>query len=233
MEYHCPPQSFSDNFVVECWEWDVNAKSPAVQLSPCRRAVYFHIDPVLQSEGTAGVRGTKGFIHGEHYWEVKFLEPPYGTSVMVGAGTRHAHLHLGNYTFINMLGMDSESWGLSHKGITWHDGHSRQYTEPFYEKATIIGVDLNLYDGTMTFYKNGCNLGVAFTGLNKVGAPLYPIVTSTTAETELQLGMRSCRFMSLQEQCLYTVIQHLIDKVHIDTLPLPAYIRGQLKELLK
>ncbi|XP_043561443.1 SPRY domain-containing SOCS box protein 3 isoform X2 [Chiloscyllium plagiosum] len=167
MEYHCPPQSFSDNFVVECWEWDVNAKSPAVQLSPCRRAVYFHIDPVLQSEGTAGVRGTKGFIHGEHYWEVKFLEPPYGTSVMVGAGTRHAHLHLGNYTFINMLGMDSESWGLSHKGITWHDGHSRQYTEPFYEKATIIGVDLNLYDGTMTFYKNGCNLGVAFTGLNK------------------------------------------------------------------
>lgn len=45
-----------------------------------------------------------GFIHGEHYWEVKFLEPPYGTSVMVGAGTKQALLHLGNYQFRNMLG---------------------------------------------------------------------------------------------------------------------------------
>ncbi|XP_067849622.1 SPRY domain-containing SOCS box protein 3 isoform X3 [Heptranchias perlo] len=149
---------------------------------------------------------------------------------MVGAGTKQALLHLGNYQFINMLGMDSESWGLSYKGTIWHGGQSRQYTEPFYEKATIIAVDLNLYDGTIAFYKNGHNLGVAFTGLNKVGVPLYPIVSSTTAETELQLGMRSCRFMSLQEQCLYTVLQHLVDKVHIDSLPLPGFIRGQLKE---
>ncbi|XP_067902999.1 SPRY domain-containing SOCS box protein 3 isoform X2 [Heterodontus francisci] len=221
MQCPCQPQSISGGFVEECWEWDVNAKSPAVQLSPCRRAVYFHIDPILQSEG---------FNHGEHYWEIKFLEPPYGTSVMVGAGTKQVLLHIGNYKFINMLGMDSESWGLSYKGTIWHGGQSRQYTEPFYEKATIIGVDLNLYDGTMAFYKNGHNLGVAFTGLNKVGVPLYPIVCSTTAETELQLGMRCCRFMSLQEQCLYTVLQHLVDKVHIDTLPLPAFIRGQLKE---
>lgn len=64
--------------------------------------------------------------------------------------------------------MDLESWGLSYKGTVWHGGQSRQYTEPFYETSTIIGVDLNLYDGTMVFYKNGLNLGVAFTGLNKV-----------------------------------------------------------------
>ncbi|XP_051885349.1 SPRY domain-containing SOCS box protein 3 isoform X2 [Pristis pectinata] len=186
MQCPCLPQSISSGFVEEHWVWDVNAKSPAVQLSPCQRAVYFHIDPILQSEGTAGVRGTKG--------------------------------------------MDSESWGLSYKGTVWHCGQSRQYTEPFYEKATIIGVDLNLYDGTMAFYKNGLHLGVAFTGLNKVGVPLYPIVSSTAAETELELVMRSCRFLSLQEQCLYTVLQHLVDEVHIDTLPLPGFIRRQLKE---
>lgn len=230
MQFPCLPQSITSGFVEENWVWDVHAKSPAVQLSPCRRAVYFHIDPIVQSEGTAGVRGTKGFIHGEHYWEVKFLEPPYGTSVMVGAGTKQALLHLGNYQFRNMLGMDLESWGLSYKGTVWHGGQSRQYTEPFYETSTIIGVDLNLYDGTMVFYKNGLNLGVAFTGLNKVGVPLYPIVSSTAAETELHLEMRSCRFLSLQEQCLYTVLQHLVDKVHIDTLPLPEIIRRQLKE---
>ncbi|XP_078062942.1 SPRY domain-containing SOCS box protein 3 isoform X2 [Mustelus asterias] len=230
MQCPCLPQPFTGGFVEECWEWDINAKSPAVQLSPCRRAVYFHIDPILQSEATAGVRGTKGFVHGEHYWEVKFLEAPYGTSVMVGAGTKQACLHLGNYTFVNLLGMDSESWGLSYRGTIWHGGLSKRYTEPFYDEATIIGVDLNLYEGTMAFYKNGHNLGVAFTGLNKAGVPLHPIVSSTAAETELQLGVRSCRFISLREQCLHTVLQHLIDKVHIDTLPLPGFIRGQLKE---
>ncbi|XP_007885827.1 SPRY domain-containing SOCS box protein 3 [Callorhinchus milii] len=224
------PQSISDGFAEDCWEWDINAKSPAAQLSPCRRAVYFHIDPVLKSVGTAGVRGTKGFNHGEHYWEIEFLEPPYGTSVMVGAGTRRALLHTGNYQFINMLGMDSESWGLSYKGTIWHDGQSRQYTEPFYEQATIIGINLNLYTGTMTFYRNGQNLGVAFSGLNKVGASLYPIASSTAAETELQLGVRGCRFHSLQEWCLYTVLQNLRDKNHINALPLPELIKGLLKE---
>ncbi len=65
-------------------------------------------------------------------------------------------------------GIDSESWGLSYKGFIWHNGRSRKYTEPFYERNTVIGVLLDLRAGTLTFFRNGVNLGVAFTGLEQV-----------------------------------------------------------------
>ena len=65
----------------------------------------FITDPVFESQGTAGVRGTEGFSEGEFYWEVIFTEPMFGTSVMVGIGTKMALLHLDNYQYVNMLGM--------------------------------------------------------------------------------------------------------------------------------
>jgi len=52
----------------------------------------------------AGVRGTEGFVYGEHYWEIIFLEPPVGTSVMVGVGTQRSVLHTENYNFVNLIG---------------------------------------------------------------------------------------------------------------------------------
>ncbi len=61
-----------------------------------------------------GVRGTQGFTDGEHYWEVKFTEPPCGTSMMVGICTDKAALHsddqikhanlLGRYFYVTALG---------------------------------------------------------------------------------------------------------------------------------
>lgn len=150
-----------------------------------------------------------GFTHGEHYWEIEFLEPPYGTSVMVGVGTQNALLHAGDRQFINLigenssqgtrvcvcartllgtvgkfilrsnvcclsLGMDAEGWGLSYKGILWHNGKSKKYTEPFYEINTVIGVLLDCSAGTLTFYRNGENLGLAFSDLNHVRSYVQP-----------------------------------------------------------
>lgn len=51
-----------------------------------------------------GVRGTKGFTEGEHYWEVVFLEPPCGTSVMIGVGTENVALHRSNFEYIDLIG---------------------------------------------------------------------------------------------------------------------------------
>jgi len=44
----------------DSWEWDPDSKSPDAHLSRCRQAVYFHVSPLLDSQGTAGVRGSKG-----------------------------------------------------------------------------------------------------------------------------------------------------------------------------
>ncbi|KAK3091371.1 hypothetical protein FSP39_019344 [Pinctada imbricata] len=218
-------------YQTEKWVWDQYSKSPEVCLSRDLQNAYFHTDPVFMSMGTAGVRGTKGFTEGEHYWEVIFLEPPSGTSVMVGVGTEKALLHLGNFNFVDLIGLDTESWGLSYKGDIWHNGRKQQYCEAFFQEATVIGCHLNFYNGTLTFYKNGENLGVAFTGLDKVKVPLFPTISSTACDTELGLGLQFCRYLTLQEKCLQTIKRTLDYDDSIDCLPLPKVLKASLKEL--
>ena len=41
------------------------------------------------------------------------------------AGTKQARLHVD--AFVNMLGEDEHSWGLSHKGLLWHGARHKTY----------------------------------------------------------------------------------------------------------
>jgi len=203
-----------------------------VILSSNGKAAYFFVDPIEESKGSAGVRGTKCFHDGEHFWEVTLLEPASGTSLMVGIGTRKAILHLSDYKYMDLIGMDENSWGLTYKGNLWHAAScQKSYCEPFYEAGTVIGVHLNLYTGTLAFYRNGKNLGVAFTGLNQVTEPLYPMISSTAAITEMQLGVTSCRYLTLQEKCFITVTKALKRKADVDSLPLPVSVKRHLCDL--
>lgn len=225
----------STEYSADNWVWDQFNKSPEVVLSKDQESAYFYTDPVHQSTGTAGVRGTVGFTNGIHVWDVHFLEPPAGTSVMVGVGTERTLLHKGDYNYIDLIGMDSEGWGLSYKGKIWHNGRSRQYCEPFYEKTTVITCHLDLYAGTLSFYCNRRSLGVAFTGLHQIGEPLYPIISSTSSESELGLGRRGCRYLSLQEKCFQAIKRQLAYKDAyidcIDSLPLPKIMKSHLSGL--
>lgn len=216
-------------YVKEHWLWEANEQCPSVELSQGRQEVYFHTDPVLESCGTAGVRGDTGFLQGEHYWEIEFLEPPSGLSVMVGVGTSRAPLCAGSFQYLNLLGRDADSWGLSYRGKVWHAGSSKPYSEPFYEEGTLIGVHLNMEEGTLTFYKDRQSLGPAFTGLHKVQLPLFPMVSSTSPGTELALGLRCCSLPTLEERCLSTLARNLTQKDSADLLPLPAIVRWKLK----
>lgn len=189
----------------------------------------FHIDPVYESRGTAAVRGNKGFTHGKHYWEVK-LSSVYGTSVMVGVCTKEAALETKNYEFVNLLGKDDESWGLSYKGTVWHSGQSWQYCEPFYD-STVIGILLDMDEGTLTFYKNGKSLGIAFYEINKMATELFPTVSSTATLTEIELQRCSCRYQKLQDLCLMTVRKH-VSASNIDSLTLPPTLQRSLKQCI-
>ena len=66
--------------------------------------------------------------------------------------------------------------------------------------ATTIGIYFDGANGTLTYYKDGVSLGTAFSGLNEVEEPLYPIVCSTAAKTEMALGVMKREFLSLQER---------------------------------
>ena len=64
--------------------------------------------------------------------------------------------------------------------------------------ATTIGIYFDGCNGTLTYYKDGACLGRAFAGLAEVEEPLYPIVCSTAAKTEMALGVMKREFFSLQ-----------------------------------
>ena len=149
--------------------------------------------------------------------------------MMFGIGTKNARLHVD--AFVNMLGETSDSWGLSHKGILWHNGNHSPYTKSFKENiSTTIGIYFDGLAGTLTYYKDGVSLGVAFTGLEKVQEPLYPIICSTAAKTEMALGVTKREFVSIQDRCRSVILKHLNHEDQIDQLELPKTLKHFISE---
>ena len=149
--------------------------------------------------------------------------------MMFGIGTKKARLHVD--AFVNMLGEDTNSWGMSHKGLLWHGGKHRQYTKPFQENvATTVGVFFDGLEGTLSFYKDNTCLGVAFSGLQEVSKPLYPIVCSTATKTEMTLGVLKRDFISLQDRCRASILTCLTQEQQIDNLQLPVSIKKYIAE---
>ena len=135
---------------------------------------------------------------------------------------------------VNMLGEDEASWGLSHKGLLWHGGRHKQYIKCFKENiATTIGLYFDGVAGTLTYFKDGVCLGVAFTGLHEVVEPLYPIVCSTAAKTEMALGVLKRDFVNLQDRCRATILGQLTHEEQIDQLCLPLRIKQYISEGLE
>ena len=211
----------------EHWTWDRWGKSHEVRLLDRQQLVaQFHPN---WSNGTAAVRGNKPLNYGVHYWEVCVSQRVFGTSMMFGVCTKHARLHVSAFT--NLLGEDAHSWGLSHKGLLWHNGRWQQFAPPFREnQPTTIGMLFEWHNGTLSLYNDGKLLGVAFRGLN-IHEELYPAIASTAAKTEMTLGLRLRGFDSLQDRCRSVIAQYCRNN-DIDELPLPSTIRSYIKEVL-
>lgn len=211
------------------WTWNRRDRSDEVRLyGPGLRVAHFHPN---WSSGTAGVRGTRVLNNGRYYWELGISQRIFGTSMMFGIGTRRARLHVDAFT--NMLGEDEHGWGLSHKGLLWHGGRWTHYTKPFREnEATTVGVLFDGITGTLTYYKDGTCLGIAFKGLNNVREPLYPIVCSTAAKTEMTLTLMKRDFVNLQDRCRAVILKQVTSQAQLDKLNLPPRIKGYLSEPL-
>uniref|UniRef100_A0A1A9ZFK2 SPRY domain-containing SOCS box protein 3 n=1 Tax=Glossina pallidipes TaxID=7398 RepID=A0A1A9ZFK2_GLOPL len=211
------------------WTWSRRHRSKEVVLSgPNDRTVHFHPN---WSKGTAGVQGKRPLNNGRFYWELHVSQRIFGTSIMFGIGTNRARLHANS--FRNMLGENVHGWGLSHKGVLWHDGIALLYTKRFKEnQATVIGILFDGIEGTLTYYKDGKCLGVAFHGLDKIKEPLYPIVCSTAAKTEMTLKCARRDFVNLQDRCRIVIMKHIKTRQDLIQLKLPAIISNYLAEAL-
>ncbi|XP_019938763.2 SPRY domain-containing SOCS box protein 3-like isoform X1 [Paralichthys olivaceus] len=206
------------------WVWDEHFKSSGALLSGDNRKVSFHSD---YSCGTAAIRGTKELADGQHFWEVKMTSPVYGTDMMVGIGTKEVNLEKFKYNFGSLLGHDEDSWGLSYTGLLQHKGDKVNFSSQF-GQGSIIGVHLDTWHGTLTFYKNRhCIAGVAATRLrhNK----FYPMVCSTAAKSSMKV-IRACHTpTTLQYLCCARLHQMLPDCPDIlSALELPPGLRTLL-----
>ncbi|XP_017095499.3 SPRY domain-containing SOCS box protein 3 isoform X2 [Drosophila bipectinata] len=215
--------------VEDNWTWSKRHRSKEVVLSgPNSRTVHFHPN---WSKGTAGVQGKRPLNNGRHYWELHVSQRVFGTSIMFGIGTKSARLHAN--AFRNMLGENEHGWGLSHKGVLWHKGVALLYTKRFRENhPTQIGVLFDGIEGTLTYYKDGKCLGVAFRGLNQIDEPLYPIVCSTAAKTEMTLKCTRREFVSLQDRCRAVIMRRVRSTSRLEKLKLPLPISDYLSEVI-
>uniref|UniRef100_A0A0K8S6D8 SPRY domain-containing SOCS box protein 3 n=2 Tax=Lygus hesperus TaxID=30085 RepID=A0A0K8S6D8_LYGHE len=214
------------------WTWNRTDRSREVRLYD-KGLLDAHFHPNWSS-GTAAVRGTRVLNNGRYYWELSLTQRIFGTSMMFGVATKKARLHA--EAFVNLIGEDEHGWGLSHKGLVFHGGKWAYYTQPFKEnEPTTVGVLFDGVAGTLTFYKDGQSLGVAFKDLHKIRENLYPIISSTAAKTEMRLGGMKRDFVSLQDRCRAVIISTLgtsdLDSALLG-ISLPFSIRRYLKEAL-
>lgn len=235
----CEPQEMSAGLWVpdECfcgeedqdfdWVWDERWKSSGASLSCGDRKVSFHPD---YSCGTAAIRGTRELSEGQHYWEVKMTSPVYGTDMMVGVGTSEVNLDKFKYSFGSLLGHDEDSWGLSYTGLLQHKGDKVKFS-PRFGQGSIIGVHLDTWHGTLTFYKNRHCLGVAATRLQS--KKFYPMVCSTAAKSSMKVMCARYTPTSLQYLCCARLRQMLPCCPDVaDALQLPPGLRTVLQTRL-
>ena len=207
--------------------WNLEENCKDIQLKgPEGKTALFHPG---WSNGTAGIRGSKALNQRKHYWEIHVSERIFGTSIMLGIGTKDARLYANR--FFNMLGENDQSWGLSHRGKLWHNGNSSKYTKAFIEgKPTTIGLLFDGISGTLTYFKDGLNLGVAFSGLENVTDLLYPMISSTACRTEMTLGCTRQEFNSLQDRCRGAILKLLTKEEEVDELEIPRALKRFIYE---
>ncbi|XP_074605229.1 SPRY domain-containing SOCS box protein 3-like isoform X2 [Brevipalpus obovatus] len=218
------------NYVPDQWCWSSKFKSDDVTVldHKKKKAIFYP----RWSDGTAAIRGDRPLNRGrpaKYYWEVHFPERLFGTSVMIGVATKYCRLRADSYT--NLIGEDEQGWALSHRGMIWNSGFGKQFCKPFEENVkTTVGLLYDSRRGTLTYYKDGVELGVAFSGLETVKEELYPVVSSTAARIVAVLGDMSKfhYYNTLLDCCCDTILSRLNNSGDISCLPLPQSLQQYL-----
>ena len=218
------------------WNWtysaatedDIKLDSEAPLISTDQKSVCFHASCQSCFE-TNAVRGNRALKSNAFtYWEITVLnEVCSGTSLMIGVGNQNARLN--SIGYLNLLGIDENSWGLSHQGFTWHDNKSAKFSEHFSETTSgpvTIGCLFNGFTGQLSYFKNGKYLGVAFEKINTKTQTLFPMISSTVAQSAFRLECVCETFPNLKDLCRETV---RAGQIKLDNQNLPVSLLEFLK----
>lgn len=209
-----PDCGCGEEYEIVKWRWDANRCSPRwVELYEDNKQVVFH---PLYSSGTAVAKGNIGLQHNMHYyWEIKMLTQPYGTDIMVGLGTNAVGVALNDYA--TFLGANENSFGLSYTGAICQNGVVIDDC-PGFCKGTIIGVMVDMFQGTLEFYLNREPQGISFTGLRHLNT-LYPMVSSTAAMSSMRLTYASSWKNSLLINAAKVLASSVTGQYFFDNMP--------------
>lgn len=157
---------------------------PSVALSEYDKAAQLHLSQdqltVFGSEGGYRmVRATHGVHRGSYYWEVEILESPDNDNahVRIGWSTRQGELQ-------GPVGFDKFSFG--YRDIGGSKVHNSQRADNYgapYAAGDIVGCFIHLDDPSnqkankMSFYKNGVDQGVAYSGNDVPSGVYFPAVS--------------------------------------------------------
>ena len=105
--------------------------------------------------------------------------------------------------FTNLIGIDQHGWGLSHHGLLWHNGISRAYLTKTIEplKPCLIALEFDADQRTLSYAIDNQPMGVAFRNIPR-DVPIYPAVSSTSAQSTMFLRHRCRSCSSLKEICV-------------------------------
>ena len=198
------------------------------------------------TSGTSAIKGTQVLNGTKCFWQFA-ISSNYHDHTQIGIATDKAKLHSPKLQAI--LGQDSESWAVSYSGELSHDGNVKKgYISDMNwsrNHNTIWGIYFDGQKGTLKFYLNGIDLGVAFHGLDKVEDNLYPIVSTHSPGLKATITTKRINFDSLKDRCRTVILQQLpkgwytgcpcefkpVEK-HLTKLPVPSLIQGYLSEEL-
>ncbi|CAD5221824.1 unnamed protein product [Bursaphelenchus okinawaensis] len=212
------------------WTWlhKANQALSSIEAQFTENSVEFHPN---YAYGTASAFGNYPLTSSTVcYWELR-VPYIYGTSVMFGIGSLGTPIKLANQ-FDNLLGLNG-SYGLSHKGILYHNEEERVYCKEFEEnQEAVVGVYFNGPKRQLSYYYNGTGLGVAFEDLN-LDEVMYPMVSSTARKCTFILQKQySNADVTLRSICKRFVVEKLENSPieHVHQLGLPSVISAEIEK---
>lgn len=122
-----------------------------------------NLDGVTPANGILSVLGTIGVSSGKWYWEI--TPTAEGAQAMPGVSLQSTNLN----TYPG--GTGGQSWSYYGVDGTKYFNNTGSAYGPTFTNNDVIGLALDMDNGTLTYYKNGVSLGVAFTGLTGVMHP--------------------------------------------------------------
>ena len=126
-----------------------------------------NLDVSLSASGSANIRSTIAVSSGKWFWEVLFGST--GDTLMVGACDA-------TVPNASSLWSTANAWMYYSINGQKYNGSGTSYGATF-TNGDLIGVALDMDNGTISFYKNGVSQGQAYSGLT--GRTLTPTIQST------------------------------------------------------